>query len=79
MAKLKPGAAAVLTKVPPGLLDGLPEEDQSAISEIVGKRILLVAYDDDGRAELEFKDREGTIHFIYVAPEFIRPATRRKT
>jgi hypothetical protein len=78
MAKLKPGAAVVLTGMPPGLLDRLPEDDQAAISEIVGKRIFLVGYDDDGRAELEFKDHEGIIHFIYVPPEFIRPVTRRK-
>jgi hypothetical protein len=75
MTKLKPGAAVVLTEMPPGLLDGLPEDDQAAISEIAGKRICLVGYDDDGRAELEFKDHEGTIHFIYVSPEFIRPVT----
>ena len=78
MTKLKPGSVVVLTALPPGLLDGLPEEDQRTISEIVGKRILLVDYDDDGRAELEFKDSQGIIHFIYVASEFIRPATPGK-
>ena len=78
MTKLKPGSAAVLTAIPSGLLDGLPKEDQRAISEIVGKRILLVDYDDDGRAELEFKDSQWIIHFIYVAREFIGPATPGK-
>lgn len=29
-------------------------------------------YDEDGRAELEFKDSSGNFHFIYVKPEFIR-------
>ena len=72
MAKLKPGAGAVLTKLPPGLLDGLPEQDQMAISAIVGKRILFVGYDEDGRAELEFTDSEGIGHFIYVSPEFVK-------
>jgi hypothetical protein len=57
------------------LLDGLPEEDPAAISEIVGKRILLVGYDEDGRAELEFKDSEGIIHLIYVSPEFGKSAS----
>jgi hypothetical protein len=79
MSKVKPGAGAALTKLPPGLLDGLPKEDQKAISEIVGKAILLAGYDADGRAELEFKDREGIIHFIYVAPHFIRPAKPRRS
>jgi hypothetical protein len=75
MAKLKPGARAVLTKLPPGLLDGLPEEDQTAISAIVGKRILFVGYDEDGRVELEFTDSEGIIHSIYVSPEFVKSAS----
>ena len=79
MTKVKPGAGAVLTKIPPGLLDGLPNEDQKAISEIVGKTILLVGYDADGRPELEFKDSEGIIHFINVAPHFIRPAKTRRS
>ena len=78
MTKPKPGSRAILIKVPPGLLDGLPVEDQAAISEIVGKQILLAGYDEDGRAELEFKDSEGRNHFIYVAPEFIRSVTSGK-
>ena len=65
---------AVLTKLPPGLLNDLPMKDQKAIAEIVGKPILLREYDDVGRAELEFRDSEGAIHFIYVASEFIREA-----
>lgn len=72
--KSKPGENVVLTEVPPGLLDDLPSEDQKAISEVVGKPILLVGFDDDGRAELEFADGEGGVHFIFVNPEFVRPA-----
>jgi hypothetical protein len=62
----------VLTGVPPGLFEGLPSEDQTAIVEVVGKQVLLVGYEDDGRAELEFTDKLGTIHFIFVNPTFIR-------
>jgi hypothetical protein len=72
--KPKPGDSVILTEVPPGMLDDLPIEDQQAISEVVGKPILLNEFDDAGRAELEFKDRNGEIHFIYVSPEFIRKA-----
>jgi hypothetical protein len=67
-----PGDTVVLTAIPPALLDGLPLEDQQAISEAVGKPVGLNAYDDDGRAELRFADRQGTIHFVYVNPRFIR-------
>jgi hypothetical protein len=59
---------------PRGLLDGLPKEDQKAISEIVGKPVRLNQYGDDGRAELKFTDSDGGIHFIYVSPGAIRIA-----
>jgi len=70
----KPGDTVVLTEVPPGLLDGLPMEDRRAISEVIGKPVLLNAYDNEGRAELQFTDREGMIHFVYVDPSAIRAA-----
>ena len=69
-----PGDTVVLGELPRGLLDGLPEEDQQAISEITGKPVRLNEYDNDGRAELEFIDQEGTIHFIYVSEQAIRIA-----
>ena len=61
----------MLTAVPPGMLDDLPTEDQQAIKEIVGKPILLTQFDEDGRAELEFRDANGDFHTLYVRPEFI--------
>jgi len=72
----KPGEWVVLTEVPPGMLDGLPVEDQQAIVEVVGKPIVLNEYDDAGRAELEFKDGDGNFHFIFVDPRFIRAVER---
>ena len=51
-----PGEMVSLTSLPPGLVDGLPQEDQDAIVAIVGKPVLLVGYDEDGRAELHFDD-----------------------
>jgi hypothetical protein len=72
--RLKAGQSVVLTELPPGLLNGLPEKDQKAISAIVGKPIRLVRYGDDGRVELEFVDGEGEIHFIYVNASYITPA-----
>lgn len=68
------GEMAILTRLPPGFLNDLPIEDQRAISEVIGKPILLNEYDEDGRAELEFTDQHGVIHFIYVRSEFLRPA-----
>ena len=64
----------VLTSIPKGFLNNLPEDDQQAIREIVGKPVLLNEYDDAGRAELEFNDRDGQTHFIFVAADFIKAA-----
>src|SRR5215471_3185827 len=68
----QPGTKVVLVSLPPGFLNDLPRDDTRAISEMVGKPIILVEYDDDGRAELEFTDESGVLHYIYVKPEFIR-------
>jgi len=72
--KPEPGDMVILVDLPPGFLDDLPTEDQAAISAVVGKPIRLNEYDDLGRAELEFTEADGTIHFVYVGPEFITAA-----
>ncbi len=78
--RLKAGERVVLVAVPPGLLDGLPEEDQRAIESIVGEPVTFVGYDDDGRVELEFDDpfdarteTSSHTHSIWVLPEFVKP------
>ena len=70
----KAGDTVVLTSLPDGLIDGLPTEEQDAISEIVGKLVTLLEYDELSRAELEFRDRAETIHSIWVNPNFIKAA-----
>lgn len=67
----RPGEMVVLTAVPLGLLENLPANDQQAILDMVGRPVRLNEYDDLGRAELEFSDDDGTIHFIYVNPSFL--------
>jgi len=76
--KPKPGDMVVLTAVPHGILDGLPEEDQHAITAIVGKPAMLVGYDDDGRAEISFDDPfdvrtdvYSNTHSVWVPPAFL--------
>ena len=72
------GERVVLVTLPPGLLDGLPDEDQRAITAIVGKPVLLVGWDEIGRAELEFDepfdartDHYSHTHSIWIPQEFI--------
>jgi hypothetical protein len=48
--KPNPGDLVVLMAIPDGFLDDLPDEDQQAIKDIVGKPVLLNEYDDAGRA-----------------------------
>jgi hypothetical protein len=74
----KPGERVVLEKLPPGLLNGLPEEDQRAISAIVGAPVRFLGFDDDGRLELEFVEDGGTIHSIYVDRQFAKATKSRR-
>ena len=67
----KPGDLVILRECPAGLVDDLPAADQQAISAIIGKLVRLNKYEDDGRAELEFTDADGVIHFLFLSPEFI--------
>ena len=71
------GEQVIFLALPPGLLDRLPDEDQRAIIAMVGKPVMLVGYDEDGRAELEFDEPfthdSSHTHSIWVAPEFITP------
>ena len=76
--KPRAGEQVVLLALPPGFLDDLPDEDQRAITALVGKPVTLVGYDEDGRAELHFDDpfhsrtdKSSHTHSIWVSPEFI--------
>jgi hypothetical protein len=68
-----PGDKVVLKALPPGFFDDLPEEEQRAISARIGRPIVLMGYDRDGRAELEFMAKDDSIHTLYVDLKFIRP------
>ena len=69
--KPTPGQRVTLCALPKGFVDDLPEEDQRAVTAVVGRRIRLNRYEEDGRAELEFTDTNGIIHFVYVDPKYI--------
>ena len=69
----KPGEKVILKALPPGFIDDLPEEEQRAISARIGRPIMLMGYDRDGRAELEYMAQDDSIHTLYVDPKFIKP------
>jgi len=69
--KLRPGASVILRKLPPNFLRGLPRSDKKAISAVVGKPVRMVECAEDGRAELKFTDKRGTIHFLHVSPSLL--------
>jgi hypothetical protein len=71
----KPGGKVVLTALPDGFIDDLPDEDQKSILAIVGKPVRFTGYDDD-RMELEFAESNGTVHFIYVDRKFVATAKK---
>jgi len=65
--KPKAGDMVLLKGLPPGFMDDLPRSEQIAITKVVGSPVLLLGYDEDGRAELEFTDtRSGVIHSVFV-------------
>ena len=68
------GDFVTLVFAPETLLQGLPEADQDAIKAVVGKPVRVGGYDDYGHVELEFKDKNGIIHFIWVEPSAVRRA-----
>jgi hypothetical protein len=83
--RLRIGSRVVLVAVPPGLLDGLPTEDQRAIRAIVGKPVTFLGYDERGDAELHFADpfvvqtdKSTYTHSIWVSPKFIEPYRRQR-
>jgi hypothetical protein len=59
-----PGDHVLLVELPAGLSDSSPPENQQAIKEVMGRPIQFKAYDDDGRAGLEFKNPTGGVHLI---------------
>ncbi len=67
---LKSGCQVVLTSIPPGLLDGLPLEDQESILALLHEPALLDGY-IGGLAEVTYEDREGYSHCIWVDPRYI--------
>jgi hypothetical protein len=67
------GDTVVLLAAPATLLANLPEQDQAAIKEQVGKSLGVAGFDKYGYVELtEFTDSDGTIHTIWVEPEYLR-------
>ncbi|NDQ56144.1 MAG: hypothetical protein GZ088_03600 [Acidipila sp.] len=71
--KYKRRQKVVLKVLPPGLIDGLPEEDQRAITAVVGKPVFFVGYERNVTVRLEFTDKDDAIHLIWVEPKFIKP------
>jgi hypothetical protein len=73
MPELKSGSRVILTGAPPVLLEGLPEEDRSAIRAAIGRPITFVGF-SYGQAEVEFIDSQGDEHTIWVDADLLRPA-----
>jgi hypothetical protein len=76
-SKPRVGEKVVLKALPAGFLTDLPRSDKTAISKMIGRRVRLVAYEADGRAELEFTDSKGHLHYLYVNARFIAPIPKK--
>ena len=76
---LQEGDQVILLALPPGFLNGLPDNDQRAIEAMVGKPVTFLGYDEVGSVELHFDDpfhprtdESSLSHSIWVGREFIR-------
>lgn len=67
---LREGDRVRLVSAPATLLKGLPESDQAAINERVGKSVIVEGLNNEyHEVELTFTDQNGHIHYIWVTPE----------
>ena len=60
------GDTVLFKKAPENLLRDLPADAQSAIVKQIGKRMKVIAFDDYGYAEMEFKSADGAFRTIWV-------------
>jgi len=58
--------------VPSSLLRDLPKSDRRAIQQADG--MTVEGNDDFGNIELRFRDRFGSMHWIWVKSEFVQAA-----
>ena len=65
---LRVGDSVLVNEIPVTLLDGLPSEDQLAITAQKGKTLTLAGFDEHGFAELDFIDADDNPHTIWIAP-----------
>ena len=71
----KPGDRVVLVGLPPGFLDNLPCESQTAITAMIEKPVEyrgITRTSEWERVELRFVEYSGRIHYINIDPSFIR-------
>ena len=71
----EPGDLVILESVPLTLLRDLPEEDQAAIREAVGHPVTFAGF-SFGEAEVEFRDRFGDAHTIWVEANRLVPVPK---
>jgi hypothetical protein len=69
--KIVAGDSVKIIEIPVHIPYGLPQEDQLAIQEQIGKTLTVIAFNQNGEAELEFTDGSGCFHTIWLSPCFL--------
>lgn len=72
---IQPGMTVKLLRVPDSLLADLPRADQNAIKAAARESLVAGEPDGHGNVELEFRDRHGQTHWIWVDPKIVEVAT----
>ena len=75
--KISKGTWVRMPSAPDELLSGLPEDDQLAIRDIIGKELRVKGFDKNGHVELWFIDKKETYHYIWVRPSELEVVSKK--
>jgi hypothetical protein len=77
--KLQKGDTVIVKEIPATLITGLPNEDQEAILECVGKAFRIAGFNSLGEAEIEFTDSSNDGHTIWLETKSVEKQIGGKT
>jgi len=75
---LKEGDTVILLQAPNELLSDLPDEDQTAINDQIGKTMSIQGFDEYSHVELEFVSEDEMMHFIWVDSSNLRKSAEKQ-
>lgn len=69
---LRRGDVVTVESIPESLVRGLPQSDQRAINDCLGRSFKISGFNDQGEAEIEFTEAEDEFHTIWIGTACLR-------